>query len=565
VPEWFTAMSRAQRTPPPPDPIEEMPASVDAETFTLAAMFNARSLPAVREQLQADDFTRQKHRRVFLAALEVDRRGERIEIVTLVEELTKHRQLSSVGGMAYVASLAGMPEIVDIASSIRIVKDKSRRRRIIDAADGLAKRAISSTEETDSVIAAGAEFFASLQSENGQPKESAPSAPAWPDPLHEDAFHGVAGDLVRAIAKESEADPAGLLLQVLVGFGNMAGRGPYIAVEGDRHHTNENAVLVGISSIARKGTSWGRVRAPLEAVDQHWAENCLLSGLGSGEALIEALGDTDHRRLLYEPEFARVLAVIARDGTTLSAVLRQCWDQGAADIKVRGKGEVHVRGAHLSAICHVTKDELLRKLSATELANGFANRDLFACVARSQELPFGGDSIHYGDAINRLRDATAHARKMGNTRVEFDRDARALWVERYHDLTVGRPGLFGDLIARRAPHVLRLSLNYALLDCAKQVRVEHLRAALAVWHYCEQSTLYIWGDRLGDPTADEMLRALRAAGDAGLTKWDVTNHFGRNKPAAEIDRAVGVLAERGLVRTATEKTGGRDSTRYWAA
>jgi hypothetical protein len=50
----------------------------------------------------------------------------------------------------------------------------------------------------------------------------------------------------------------------------------------------------------------------------------------------------------------------------------------------------------------------------------------------------------------------------------------------------------------------------------------------------------------------------------GLTRWDITNHFGRNKPAAELDRALGVLAERGLIRAEKEETGGRSSTRYWA-
>jgi hypothetical protein len=151
---------------------------------------------------------------------------------------------------------------------------------------------------------------------------------------------------------------------------------------------------------------------------------------------------------------------------------------------------------------------------------------------------------------------------MGNTRIHFDHEARALWAEKYHDLTVGRPGLFGDVTARRAPHVLRLALNYALLDCASEIRAEHLRAALAVWRYCEQSALYIWGDALGDPTADAMLRELRA--EARLTRSDISNRFGNNKPASEIDRAISVLTEHGLIRLQKEDTGGRPVTWYSA-
>ena len=42
------------------------------------------------------------------------------------------------------------------------------------------------------------------------------------------------------------------------------------------------------------------------------------------------------------------------------------------------------------------------------------------------------------------------------------------------------------------------------------------------------------------------------------------NHLARNKPAVEVDRAIAVLAERGLIRCAKEATAvGRWSTRYW--
>ena len=104
--------------------------------------------------------------------------------------------------------------------------------------------------------------------------------------------------------------------------------------------------------------------------------------------------------------------------------------------------------------------------------------------------------------------------------------------------------MLGSMTSRAEAHVVRLSLIYALLDSASAIRVEHLRAALALWRYCEASARYIWGDSLGDPMADEILRALRAAGDDGLTRWDISNHFGRNKQAREIDRGIGVVTER---------------------
>jgi hypothetical protein len=168
------------------------------------------------------------------------------------------------------------------------------------------------------------------------------------------------------------------------------------------------------------------------------------------------------------------------------------------------------------------------------------------------------------DLLERLVEATDHARKMGNTRLRFDAEAAELWEQVYGDLSEGRPGMLGSVTSRAEAHVVRLSLIYALLDCAEEIRVVHLRAALAVWDYCAASARFIWGDALGDPTADEILRALRAAGAKGLTRWDISNHLGRNKAAAELDRAIAVLAERGLIRAEKEETGGRTSTRYWS-
>jgi hypothetical protein len=85
--------------------------------------------------------------------------------------------------------------------------------------------------------------------------------PSWPAPLAEAAFHGLLGRVVRAIEPHTEADPAALLVQLLVAFGSAVGRGPGYQVDGAFHGTNENALVVGETAIARKGTSWGASRS----------------------------------------------------------------------------------------------------------------------------------------------------------------------------------------------------------------------------------------------------------------------------------------------------------------
>ena len=94
--------------------------------------------------------------------------------------------------------------------------------------------------------------------------------PVWPV-LDVAAYYGLAGDAVNAITPHSEADPGALLIQFLAVVGNIIGRRFYYQVESDRHHPNLSVVLVGQSSKARKGTSFGRISAIAKVVDLQWA------------------------------------------------------------------------------------------------------------------------------------------------------------------------------------------------------------------------------------------------------------------------------------------------------
>ena len=175
---------------------------------------------------------------------------------------------------------------------------------------------------------------------------SPPVEQPWPQ-LAPDALHGLAGETVAAIAPHTEADPVAILAQYLVMAGNAAGRGASYRVGDTDHHLNLFAVLVGATSKSRKGTSADHVRKIMEAADSDWLHQRALSGLSSGEGVIWHLRDEiegpvktgkganvqyvnkvtdpgvdDKRLFVFESEFARVLTVLRRDGSTLSAVLR---------------------------------------------------------------------------------------------------------------------------------------------------------------------------------------------------------------------------------------------------
>jgi len=418
--------------------------------------------------------------------------------------------------------------------------------------------------------------------------ELPPESPAhrrWPDSLAVEAYHGLAGEIVRAIEPHTEADPVALMLQLLTAFGSIVGRQAYFRAEADRHYLNLFIALVGATSKGRKGTSWGIIEGLLGQVDSDWRPR-ITSGLSSGEGLIWAVRDPideqqaikekgrvidyqmvrtdpgveDKRLLVQEPEFARVLRVCERESNTLSAVIRQAWDSGNLNTLTKSK-RATATGAHISIIGHITENELRKELSDTAAANGFANRILWACVRRSRELPEGGawHSVDPSAFIEKLKVARDFALQMGE--LKRDGEAREIWLAVYSDLSAGKPGLAGAVSSRSEAQTMRLATLYAVLDRSPVIRAEHLAAALAVWHYCEESVRFIFGDSLGDSTADEIGSLLRARPE-GVTRSDIREHFKRHKSSEEIDRALAVLESYGRARRESEKTGGRSAERW---
>jgi hypothetical protein len=222
-------------------------------------------------------------------------------------------------------------------------------------------------------------------------------------------------------------------------------------------------------------------------------------------------------------------------------------------------------GAHISIIGHITRDELRRYLTDSEIANGFANRFLFACVKRSQILPHGSTVPQETliPLIQRLKDAAIFAKKQ--TTIPRNSAAQQLWASVYPTLSAGKPGLLGALTGRAEAQAARLEKIYAMLDLSPETTREHLQAALAITDYAAASGRFVFGDAVGDSVADEILRALRSA-PQGLTRTNIRDLFDRNRSRSDIGRALGVLLEHGLVEVQRDFLGepGRP-TECWRA
>jgi hypothetical protein len=410
---------------------------------------------------------------------------------------------------------------------------------------------------------------------------------AEPVPLGDAAYHGIAGDLLRLFEHLTEGHPAAILVQFLIAFGNVIGRNCYFTVGTVRHYPVLFGVVVGKTARARKGTSLDPVRHLLSIADPEYWLTRKRSGVSSGEGVIYAVRDPveedvvdkktkeaiptitdsgvkDKRLLLIESEFAKLLNMTARDGNILSAVLRDAWDFG--DLATLTKhSPMTATGAHISLIGHVTIEELLKKLSDTEVSNGLANRFLWVYAYRTKLIPIPQqpDEDILCDIVSRLKSAISSAST--ERQIRFTEDARAAWCRIYTHLEDDSPGMVGNVTTRSSPIVIRLALVFALLDEANAINIQHLRAALAVWQYCEDSASFIFGRSSSDPVADEILKSLLLSAD-GLTRTDISALFSRNHPQARILHALTTLELNGKVtkQKSQDKRAGRPVERWFA-
>jgi hypothetical protein len=271
-------------------------------------------------------------------------------------------------------------------------------------------------------------------SASGEPKgpaEPQPAAPGklvrrWPAPLDKAAYHGVLGKIAREMEPHIEADSSALLVNLVVAAGVALGRGArtwrsdvalgrgsHVQVGAKPHYAILYAVDVGQSG-DNKGDAWWPIETLLQQVmrgsDGLPVRPHTTDGLSTGEGLLwqmrderretrparngkpaeEAVVDVgvaDKRLLAFEAEFARVLATMYREGSTLSMTLRNLYD-GAQVARSSPKGNpITATGVHFGLIAQITPEELRRKLHEVELFNGFGNRFLWVLTRRIHSRP----------------------------------------------------------------------------------------------------------------------------------------------------------------------------------
>lgn len=410
----------------------------------------------------------------------------------------------------------------------------------------------------------------------------------WPK-ANPEMFRGVAGEFVQRIAPETEADPVATLFQVVAGFGNMIGRGPHFVVGSTKHYCVLDVAIVGATAVGRKGSSGDDAKFLLKNVDAQWATSRCRRGLSTGEGLtqnvrdpkyrsptkdelrkgahpddlvLEDEGVSDKRLHVVETEMGKLLKVMNRDSNTLSEVLRQTWDGEDLGNLSKNSG-CTATAPHITVVGHVTKADITKCLTETDMSNGFANRFLWVMARRSKELPDGGNmfDLDLGDLYERARQAREFAVSLGDRRMTFDAEFRKVWRDIYHELSSDQRHV---VASRSEAYVKRLACALALLDATDVVGVAHLKTAVAMWDYVDESIRFVFGAAVKDPNEAKLIEALKAAPD-GLTRKEI-NHdvFGRHLKAKAIGDVLSNLWTRGVVHSKTESAGrGRPAERWF--
>jgi hypothetical protein len=388
----------------------------------------------------------------------------------------------------------------------------------------------------------------------------------------EDVFYGLAGQIIKKLQPETESHPVGNLLELLATFGNIVGPTAHYMIEDTRHYTNINVVKVGKSSKSRKGTGKARIERIASQLDSTWFTRCNTSGIGSGEAVIWQVrdpvmgpfkdkktgevtmvqidpGETDKRLYISEGEFSGVLAVSGRKDSILSTVIRNAWDHKTIRNTVKGSPAV-CQNPHISISADITRDELLNLLDDADKFNGFGNRFLWCFVDRQGLKPHGGEDIDWSKEIIKLYEAVEFTKKQ--SRIFMDRNAREMWNRIYEELSEDvDAGVVGAVTGRGEAQVIRLALIFAMLDLSDHIRVEHLKAARALWQYAEDSARIIFGGVL--KTHQRILDFIKEGPKTVREIQDVL--FTKHRKVSEIQADLNTLSAIGRVYTKTDETG----------
>ncbi|MFN1161318.1 hypothetical protein ACK0OY_25850 [Pseudomonas aeruginosa] len=377
-------------------------------------------------------------------------------------------------------------------------------------------------------------------------------------------LYGLIGDVARAGSEGTETNAVAIAANFMAYLSCAVGRGVYLPIGNTRHHARLFCLHIGRSGRGRKGDAVSlvlRIDQALREMNEAFAPQVHRGGLSTREGLVALMHDgyrqgrqdvpaiEDKRLWVVESEFANVLHQGRRDGNTLSAALRDCWD--GVDLKPATKSNrLYASDPHVCLSGAISPGELTGLMSARDLTNGFANRFLMIWAERSRMLPFPKETPQamVEHLARRTLEVLAFVRADRHDEREHLRmelSAQAQW--RYAQLYRGElnddlgDGTVGALLERRAPMLLRLAMLLALADLQTRIDVPHIDAAMAWIRHATASVRFVFVNAAEEAKqaqvlelSNRVLAFLRERGQA--TRSQISAECFRGKvPKARID------------------------------
>ena len=400
------------------------------------------------------------------------------------------------------------------------------------------------------------------QSEDDSP-DTHRNAPQ-PDPV---CLYGLVGDVARAGSEGTEANPYAIAANFMAYLSCAIGRGPYLPIGNTWHHARLYILHIGRSGRGRKGDAVSlvnRLDTALRQLRETAAPPIHRGGLSSREGLVSLFHDgykngklevpaiQDKRLWVVESEFANVLHQGRREGNTLSAALRDCWD-GVSLKPATKSNRLYASHPHLCLSGAISPSELLSLMRARELTNGFANRFLMIWAERERIVPFPQATPQ--EAVDALAARVLSILELVQAERVNERDhlpvsltaqAQSIYSQLYRgeliDDTAGEH--VTALLERRAPMLLRLAMIFALCDLQTRIDVQHIQAAMGWIRHGVESAKFVFlkatdaADTVRTNAAvKKIVEFLRLKGQS--TRWQITSEcFQGHASKAIIDAAI---------------------------
>jgi replicative DNA helicase len=158
-------MAERSQTPPSNSIARGMPANLDAEKLVIGSiLLDSAWYAKVSARLRSDDFSLEKHRRIFKRMGELHARSETIDHLTVSNELLRWNELESCGGLSYLVSLQdGLPQLPSIDAYVKIVKEKSLLRRMIFASQNMQQRCMAGEDDPSNILRSLGSYVSKMQ------------------------------------------------------------------------------------------------------------------------------------------------------------------------------------------------------------------------------------------------------------------------------------------------------------------------------------------------------------------------------------------------------------------